>query len=61
MDKPGPIWIVRAGECAIYVDEFPWEGAFAMGSEAGSEECPPGDDWDSRCFPALGFLSIAHP
>jgi restriction system protein len=31
MDKPAPIWIVRAGENAAYVDEFLKDGLVAIG------------------------------
>ena len=50
MDKPGPIWIVRAGERAAYVDEFLQDGVVAIGwAEAGPVEAAmPDEEVDRR-------------
>jgi len=50
MDKPGPIWIVRAGERAAFVDEFLQEGVVAIGwADAGPVEATvPDEELDRR-------------
>ena len=50
MDKPGPIWIVRAGERAAFVDEFLQDGVVAIGwADAGPVEATvPDEELDRR-------------
>lgn len=51
MDKPGRIWVVRAGENAAYVDEFLKEGMAAIGwKEAGPIDASTSDDELERIF-----------
>jgi restriction system protein len=51
MDKPGKIWIVRAGENAAYVDEFLKDGIAAIGwMEAGPIEASTSEEELERLF-----------
>ena len=45
MGKPGPIWVVRAGEDSAYIDEFLSDGVAAIGwSEAGPIDATTSDE-----------------